>query len=58
MPQLHELYQSNVFFFQRSCTIPETNSQLAPENRWLDFYLCGPAHFQGLVLAVGFREGS
>ena len=38
-------------------TLPETNSQFAPENGWLEYFLVsfwGPVYFQGR--AVGFRE--
>ncbi len=40
-------------------TLPETN-QFAPENGWLEddeVSFWGPAYFQGLLLAVSFREG-
>ena len=42
-----------VYFY----TLPETNSQFAPANGWLEYFLVsfwGPAYFQ--VRTVSFRE--
>ena len=37
-------------------TLPQTNSEFAPENGWLEYYFpIGEAYFQGLLLLVSGR---
>ena len=39
-----------------SITLPETNSEFAPENGWLEIQVSGMAHFQWRT--VSFREAT